>query len=283
MRSKRDMDKAIRQLHVKASDSLDKRVHHDLDTALAEIQTDETPKTGRKIMIAPLTKLAAAAAVVFAVLLGLNFIEMPSANSVAWAQIPDRVAGVETFIFDLTIRVGASESGAPAEAHTARWVFYVSETYGFRMDIYGDGNVVSWYVPPEGDTLTTVIPAEKTWFTAPIPAEQRGKMPEEYKDPADYVRRFLERPYRELGRTVIDGIEVEGVEVSDPPTDGEKLQNAVGRMWVDVQTELPVRIQIEGAAEASSVEWQMDFRWAEDVDPAVFEPNITPEYMRALQ
>jgi hypothetical protein len=283
MRSERDIDKTIRQLRVKASDSLDERIHDDLDIALAEMQTDETPKTGRKTMIAPFTKLAAAAAVVFAVLLGLNFIEMPSTNSVAWARIPDRVAGVETFVFDLTIRVGASESGEAAEAHTARWAFYVSEEYGFRMDIYGDGNVVSWYVPPEGDTLTTVIPAEKTWFSAPIPAEQRGKMPEEYKDPADYVRRFLERPYRELGRTVIDGIEVEGVEVSDPPTDGEKLQNAVGRMWVDVQTELPVRIQIVGTAGANAVEWQMDFRWAEDVDPAVFEPNITPEYTRALQ
>jgi len=103
-------------------------------------------------------------------------------------------------------------------------------------------------------------------------------MPEEYKDPADYVRRFVARPHKELGRSVIDGVEVEGIEVTDPPTDGESLEKAVGRMWVDVETELPVRIEIEGAADGQSVQWLMDFKWSEAVAPAVFEPNIPPDY-----
>ena len=123
-----------------------------------------------------------------------------------------------------------------------------------------------------------VIPSEKKWSKTPLPPEQRDKMPEEYKDPAEYLSRFLARPYKELGRSVIDGVEVEGIEVTDPPTDGEKLENAVGRLWVDVQTELPIRIEIEGTANGAAVRWLMEFKWSEAVDPAVFEPNIPGDY-----
>lgn len=233
-------------------------------------------------MIGPFAKLAVAAAVVLAVLLGLNVIDTPSGNGVAWAQIPNHIASVDTFIFSLKIRVADNESAEPPEQTTAQWIFYLSEAYGFRMDIVGDGNFVSWYAAPEADTVITVIPAEKTWFESPLPEDQRGKMPEEYKDPADYIRRFVERPYKELGRSVIDGVAVEGIEVTNPPTDGEELENAVGRMWVEVETELPVRIEIEGEAEGHAVQWLMDFKWSEAVDPAVFEPNIPSDYTSPL-
>lgn len=278
MRSERDINRWIRQLRVKASLRLDDRVHGDIDEALAEQRTNTTPKIGRNVMIGSLTKLAAVAAIVLAVLIGLNVIDTPQGSGVAWAQIPDRIASIDTFIFSLTIRVAENGRTDSAERTEAQWVFYLSEQYGFRMDIVGDGNVVSWYAGPEGDMLTTVIPAEKTWFESPIPENQRGKMPEEYKDPADYIRRFMARPGKELGRSVIDGVKVEGIEVTDPPTDDEPMENAIGRMWVDVETELPVRIEIEGTAGAHNVQWLMDFKWSEAVAPAVFEPDIPPDY-----
>ncbi len=280
MKSKRDIHRYVQQVRVNASDRLSERVHSDIDQALADEKTMTTRISGRRIMIGSLTKLAAAAMMVLAALIGLNVVEM-SGSGVAWAQIPDRIDGVETFIFSLTIRVADGESALPSQTE-AQWIFYLSEESGFRMDIVGDGNVVSWYAGPEADTLTTVIPAEKTWFKSPIPESERGKMPEEYKDPADYVRRFLAKPYKELGRSTIDGVAVEGIEVTDPPTDGEPMQNAVGRMWVDIETELPVRIEIEGAAEGQSVQWLMEFKWDEAVDPSVFEPNIPADYTTPL-
>ena len=146
------------------------------------------------------------------------------------------------------------------------------------MDMGADGVLTSWYMPPQGDAMTVVVPAEKRWFTIPIPDDQRGKLPEEYEDPAGYVRRFLSQPYRELGRSTIGGVAVQGVEVTDPPTDGEKLDDAVGRLWVDAETELPVRVEIEGMAEANPIRWQIDFTWSAMVDPAVFELDIPPDY-----
>jgi hypothetical protein len=277
MKSERDIDKRIRQLHRKASHDLSARVHAGIDQALADQQTTTTK--GRIIMVSPITKLAAVAAVLIAAWLGLNWIGGPSGHGVAWGRIPDHVKAIDTFMFRLTISVSGKEGARVADEHAGQWTFYLSEKYGFRMDISADGKVaVSWYVAPESDTLITVIPGEKKWSQSPLSPEQRGKMPAEYKDPADYIQRFLAHPSRELGRSVIDGVEVEGIEVTDPPTEGEKLASSIGRLWVDVQTELPVLIEIEGTADGKQVQWLMEFKWSEAVDPAVFEPNIPSDY-----
>lgn len=196
----------------------------------------------------------------------------------AWAGIPGHIDEIDTFMFRLSIGVSGDDSAKTVQEPTGQWTFYLSERYGFRMDIGGGGTVVSWYVAPGSDTLITVIPGEKKWAKSLLPPGQRDKMPEEYKDPADYIDRFMAHGYKELGRSVIDGVEVEGIEVADPPTDGEKLQNGVGRLWVDVQTELPVRIEIEGTADGQAVRWLMEFKWGEAVDPAAFEPNIPSDY-----
>ncbi len=281
MRSKRETNESLRQLHVKASGNLDQRVHGAIDKALADKQTNTAPEKGRIIMIGSFAKLAVAAGVVLAVMLGLNIVSLPHAGGVAWAQIPERIAAIDTFIFSLTIRAGQDEAAQLTGPPTAQWVFYLSEEYGFRMDIVAEGNVTSWYVAPEAETMITVVPGEKMWFSSPVP--QDDTMPDDYRDPAEYITRFLARPYTELGRSTIDGVEVEGIEVTDPPTDGEKLEDGVGRMWVDVKTELPVRIEIEGTADGQPVQWQMDFKWSEMVAPAVFEPNIPADYTTPLQ
>jgi len=202
---------------------------------------------------------------------------------VAWAAIPDHIKAIDTFMFRLTIGVHGKDGAKAADQHAGQFTFYLSEQYGFRMDISGDGQVVSWYVPPQADTITMVVPADKKWSKSPLPPEQRGKMPEEYKDPAEYIEKFMARPYKELGRSVIDGVEVEGIEVTDPPTEGGKLDNGIGRLWVDVRTELPVRIEIEGKAGDTAVQWLMEFKWSEAVDPSVFEPNIPSDYTPLAQ
>lgn len=233
-------------------------------------------------MLSPFTKLAAAAAVVLTALFGLNILSLSDKGGVAWAAIPDHIKAVDTFMFRLTIDVRKKEDTSSADQHMAQFTFYLSERYGFRMDIGGDGQMVSWYVPPEADTITMVVPADKKWSKSPLPPEQR-KMPEQYEDPAEYVRRFLARPYKELGRSTIDGVEVEGIEVTDPPTKDGTLENGIGRMWVDVQTDLPVRIELEGPAGDKIARWLMEFQWSAAVPASVFEPNIPGDYTPLAQ
>jgi outer membrane lipoprotein-sorting protein len=270
------VDAWIKRLHLKASSHLDERVHTDIDKALAKTPTITPITIGRTIMTSSFAKLAVAAAVVLAGLLGWNIFSGPH-GGVAWAAIPDHIKTIDTFMFRLTIGVQDKDSADAADKHGGKFTFYLSEQHGFRMDISGDGQGVSCYVPPEADTITMVMPAEKKWSKSPWPPEQR-KMPEQYEDPAEYIQRFLARPSKELGRSVIDGVEVEGIEVQDPPIEHGKLANGVGRLWVDVQTQLPVRIEIEGTAGDMAAQWLMEFKWSEAVPASVFEPNIPSDY-----
>jgi hypothetical protein len=230
------------------------------------------PNIWRIIMRSRISKLAAAAAIIV-VLLAFDPFGFINSGGVAWAKVAQRVEQIETFMFGLTIKVSDPNSKDGTDQTTARWIIYLSEKYGFRMDIGAGENLVSWYVAPDANEMIMVVPGEKELIKWPLPADMREKMPEEYRDPREYISRFMSRPYKELGRSVINGLQVEGIEVKNPPTDGEQLENAVGRLWVDTETELPVRIEIEGTADRKMVQWVMDFKWAEAVDSSLFDPN----------
>ena len=187
-------------------------------------------------------------------------------------------------MFSLKMAVGKGETETAAPQVQTQWTIYASEEHGFRMDIavqgpQGQGTTLSWYVGPQQDKITMVIPGEKKWVEMPY-SEEYAKQGKD-KDPADYIRRFMARGYKEIGRKSLDGIEVEGIEVQDPPTEGKSLDQAVGRMWVDVKTQMPVQIEIRGLAKGQHVQWIMDFQWDADVDPAMFVPDIPADYTRA--
>jgi len=230
------------------------------------------PNIWRIIMRSRISKLAAAAAIIV-VLLAFDPFGIMNSGGVAWARVAQRVEQIETFMFGLTIKLSDPNSQEATDQTTANWIIYLSEKYGFRMDMGTDENFVSWYVVPDANEMIMVVPGEKKLIKWPPPADVHEKMPEEYRDPREYISRFMSRPYEELGQSFINGLQVEGIEVKDPPTDGELLENAVGRLWVDMETELPVRIEIEGKAEGKMVQWIMDFKWAEAVDSSLFDPN----------
>jgi len=251
----------------------DKRILGDALEQLKQKYSAETqPNIWRIIMRSRISKLAAAAAIIV-VLLAFDPFGFMNSGSVAWAKVAQRVEQIETFMFGLTIKLSDPNSKDVTDQTTARWIIYLSEKYGFRMDIGAGGNFVSWYVAPDANEMIMVVPGEKELIKWPLPADIQEKMPEEYKDPREYISRFMSRPYKELGRSVIDGVQVEGIEVKNPPTNGEQLENAVGRLWVDTETELPVRIEIEGLANGKMAQWVMDFKWAEAVDSSLFDPS----------
>ncbi len=255
----------------------DRKILGDALESMGQLKRKESagtrPNIWRNIMRNPMTKLAAAAAVI-AVLLAFDPFNFINTGSVAWGKVARQVEQIETFMFGLTIKVSDPNTEDAADQTTARWIIYLSEKYGFRMDIWANEDVVSWYVAPDANEMIMAVRNEKELIKWPLPADRRDRMPEEYEDPREYISRFMSRPYRELGRSVIDGIQVEGIEVDDPPTDDQQqLENAVGRLWVDTETQLPVRIEIEGTAEMKKVQWILDFKWADAVDPVLFDPN----------
>ncbi|MEJ2649631.1 MAG: hypothetical protein P8016_14630 [Sedimentisphaerales bacterium] len=228
----------------------------------------------RNIMKKPVIKIAVAT-IVIAVLLSFNPFNVLSTDSVAWGKITQNVEKIETFMFGLTIEVSDSDIENQADNITAKWIIYLSKDYGFRMDIWKDESVVSWYVAPDSDKMIIVTPDEKDFIEMPLPPDKSNQLPKEYQDPREYIKRFMSLPYKELGYSVIDGVKVEGIEVQNPPVEGGQLENGVGRLWVDTETELPVRIELSGTADGKMVQWILDFKWAEAVSPDLFNPYLT--------
>ena len=85
MRPADDINKSIKKWQLKASADLDKRVHDGISEVLAESEKTESavlqPNIWRTIMKSPITKLAAAAIIIVAIGLLINF----WGNSVAYA------------------------------------------------------------------------------------------------------------------------------------------------------------------------------------------------------
>ena len=89
--------------------------------------------------------------------------------------------------------------------------------------------------------------------------------------------------YTELGRTTIDGVVVEGIEGRRREADG---QDCVMRIWVDVEADLPVQIEVElKGMEGGRMKQQKfvmeNFDWNAQLDESFFEPNVPDDYTLA--
>ena len=94
-------------------------------------------------------------------------------------------------------------------------------------------------------------------------------------DPRALVRIILECEHTSVGKSVIDGIEVEGFRKTEP---------GGLTIWVDVETRLPVRMEGQmDMGKNKEIKAQVhllvyDFQWDVPVDAADFEPVIPADY-----
>jgi hypothetical protein len=117
----------------------------------------------------------------------------------------------------------------------------------------------------------------------PLSDEYLAKFHKE-NDPRQLVSRFVSLPYKKLGRDTIEGIEAEAIEVNHPDIAAGMLANAIGRLWVDIENHLPVRMTLEGSAAKKTVRMVMtarEFRWNAELEPSLFEPNIPADFTQA--
>jgi hypothetical protein len=240
---------------------------------------------GDTIMRSRITKLAAAAVIVIAVVVGIYQFGS-SVESVAWGEVVGNIEHTRTIMF----RGRTSMTGLPnvpkERAFESEMVVYGSSEYGTRVETYMGGNVSSiMYMLPAEKVMISVMPQLKKYMRMLLTEEPVTKMRQQGSDPTDMVRRFLSVEYTELGRATIEGIEVEGIEVNDPkawPGIASMFQSFVGRLWVDVKTDLPVRLEIEFSHDEQmqqKMKMVMDqFQWDVELDASLFEPNIPPDY-----
>jgi hypothetical protein len=245
---------------------------------------------GRIIMRSPITKLAAAAVVVIACLIGLS-LWRTTGSGIALADVLARMEQVKAFRFQWNVKLTGEDPNKPYSSEE-RGTILTSQEYGRKgkiesLDPNGEESTfLEKYTFPDKKTMIGITPKQKKYWRVEwddVTAERLWQM----NDPRTYLKKILACKHESLGRTTMDGIEVEGFQTTDPYfflTGGGIQIDA--KVWVDVKTRLPVRYDFTwpnfdqmGDKIINRGHIVMhDFQWDVPVDAAEFEPVIPDDY-----
>ena len=285
MRSPENVEKLIRNAEMHSDPEMNQAVLKDLMHQFDKTQEQKPvvmqPSIGRTIMKSPITKLAAAAVVVVAVLIGMS--EMGgSGTSVAWGEVVRNVEASPGFIFQMK-QIYYRETTGTIEIYNK---VYGSAEYGVRMDGHLDPeSPVQVYASRKEGAMILIDHSAKTYSRKPLAGDELAEL--EKMDPKEGVSKMLSVGYIKLGRKTINGIEAEGVEITNPAganISSEtpiEIDSHVAQLWVAVETGLPVLLESKtsinnGMQKSHTI--QDEFQWNVELDASEFEPDIPEDY-----
>jgi len=248
------------------------------------------PNIRRQIMKSPLTKIAIAAVVTIACVIGLS-LWRTTGSGIALADVLARVEQVKAFRFHWNVKITGEDPNKPYSSEE-RGTILTSQEYGRKGKIEqldpngGESTSTEVYTFPDKKTKIGITPKQKKYWRVEfddVTAERLWQM----NDPRTYLKKILACKYESLGRSTIDGVEVEGFQTTDPYffLIGGGIQ-IDAKVWVDVKTRLPVRYDFTwpnfdqmGTKIINRGHIVMhDFQWDVPVDAAEFEPVIPDDY-----
>ncbi|MEJ2703269.1 MAG: hypothetical protein P8Z79_12585 [Sedimentisphaerales bacterium] len=225
-------------------------------------------------------KFAAAAVIIIAFTLGFFiFINTGSTSGVVWAKVAEQVQASPGYTCRSIVTLTNTTTGDSTQMDTR---MYGSPKYGIRVDQYEDGKIVmSNYGNRADNTIVTINHPTKTYSRKPLLEQDIENL--EQMSPKKLIDQYLSTDYKELGTRIIDGIEVEGIEVNDPSVIQATfpIESIVARLWVSKETGLPVRMETEltGNNGALKMEGVMnELQWNVEFSASDFAPNIPSDY-----
>lgn len=236
------------------------------------------PNMWRTIMKSPITKLAAAAVVVVAVLIGINQLG-GSATSVVWGEVVRNIEASPGFVYRMKQTHNQQETGTIE----LNMMAYGSAQYGFRLDGYNDEEVtIQTYATLSDGAMTSVDHPNRTYYRTALADDALAEI--ENMEPKEAVREYLSAEYTKLGRRTIEGVEAEGIEIDRDPSEAKanfQVDSCVIQLWVAVDTGLPILVEVDTVGKNGTLEIhtvQDNFQWNVELDASEFEPDIPEDY-----
>jgi len=284
MKRAEDIKRVFRSAGLGISPDADERIFADVLQARRQITHKSITvfDRGRTIMRSPFTKAAVAAAVVAACVIGVSLWRQTGSGLVL-ADVLARIEQVRTYRLKMssTFQFEGAESKPVAEA-----TMLVSQTLGQKTIVHvshpitGQSMLEEIYVPAQGRTVITLMPNEKQYSKVELD-DATIEQWERENDPRYLVERVTRCAHTRLGRSVLDGVEVEGFRTTDPNSwGGMPVAGAEITIWAAVETRLPVRIEM-GKGEAGKGRLQVvahDFEWNVPAEASDFAPVIPDDY-----
>jgi hypothetical protein len=222
-------------------------------------------------------ELVAATTIVLAVSVWLYYFSSSvSRAAVAWAAVAERVQKTSAFRFRHLARVKS-----PAGTIELESIVSNSLEYGMRQDTYVNREpAFILFVPPTGNVTTRIWTQEKKYVHTSLTDEQLKHVRQQL-DLRTMVKAFTSLEYEELGSEMIDGVEVEGIQIDDRRFGQGAFERATGRLWADREAGLPVRLEVEGVSNGGLTEMKIvadEFEWDIELQAGLFEPSIPDDY-----
>jgi hypothetical protein len=301
MRPADNINDLIKKLKLKASADLDKRVHNNISKALAESdkhvlsEVEETesvviqPNIGRTIMKNPITKLAAAAAIIITCVIGLSLWRTTS-SGIALADVLTSIEQATCYMYQLSSTMTQQQNnnkGTYTILITQEGIKLTAEVTDPEEEIKG-GLLPEMYLLPYKNVWIALSHKTKKYVRMKFDDTMMESL-KKYNDPRAIIEQILSCNHTSLGQSVTDGITVEGFQTNDLAYKGGFLGQAdLGwepekvdvKIWVDINTFLPVRSEEDILMKDGTHlhEVSSDFRWNVPIDKASFEPNIPDDY-----
>ena len=238
-------------------------------------------------------KLAASAVILIGVLILIRFF-VGTNKSVVLAGVLEKVEQAQAYRYKMNMTFTESTNPEKTFIQKIEGTITISNEYGTKLETYerweadknpDTGKITTKlrYILPKRKLDVLIKPEQKKYRRTELDDDSLARMKEENDGPREMMRQILECEYTKTGRTVIDGIEVEGFETTDPKFAAGKVQNFEDvrvKLWVDVETWLPVLWETDTRIneQTSLLTVFYDFQWDIPVVAGDFEPVIPADY-----
>ena len=252
------------------------------------------PNLWRFIMESKITRYSAAAVVAMAMaLVLLDPFGTSDSGHVVWAQVVQNMDKVQMFVHKeqrFYYELGEDEPFLKTNV-----IKHACPKYGVVEEQYTtEGKLMHRaYVSGETREIIGVLPEAKKYFKAPM-SDTMAQLVDRLT-PRGLVEYFMAIEHKELGKSRIDGREVEGFEAMDmelwPIHDTFRflfpVRQITWRFWIDVESSLPVRAEYEiitdrglftGLKKLKIVCKAYDFEYHQKNQEELFDPNIPDDY-----
>jgi len=265
MRPADNINQLIKKLQLKASADLDKRVHNEITNAPAKSKEKESavtqPNIWRIIMKNPMIKLAAAAAIIITVLIGIHYLGGSiDGASVAWSQVIEQLSSHTKY----KCRQRVVREQGPE--------FPMMQVYHLnlqqrRQEVEDENGTIHIIDMRGQDAITVELDPVQKKATV---TELIGFGPRKDPDIIEMVKRFEQESTEKLGTKKVNGKVLQGFR--HLPNEHNDFT-----VWVDPGTKLPVEIELVHVNRGQTIfldEFEFDF----ELDPSAFSTDVPDDY-----
>ena len=253
MRPAENIENQIKKLRYETTAETHKKV---LNNVIQAIDKHEKQKSGttapdiwRIIMKSPIIKVAAAAVVIIAVLIGIYQFDI-TIESTAFAQVADRLRMARTLTYKVT-------TNSNIEMEMA-----FKEPGYMRMTMPGDYvTVIDW---AQGKALS-IIPPRQQYYEMDL-SGMNNPPAQQQLEAIDKLRTLPDRADEILGNIEENGRVLEGFRVTQ--------NGMINTVWIDSDTQELVRVEAEFINALGMNVVMTDFRYDVDLDDSLF--SLTP-------